>query len=322
MFTVKQISTLNVTTGSLFDQTRKLSQKASECTIGMLTTSAITFFVIHTLEAVLIITGNLLALFVFWSTNLRQQKCCLVLINLAIADLLVGIAEPFVLATEKIPRKPPEMRGHEGNTKNPSSSLQVFASSSSVFFLALISLERVFSVLWPLHHRRAKLQSYTWGIVIAWFAGLVMCILSLLPLYLREAHSAYVSAIIHSCLFVSLLIICVSYVTIRARLRFTPGNHSNHQNVRLSRTMFAVIAVSLVFWLPAFVVYSAKGFCPPCFPHLLMPLVNALHLANSMVNPFVYAFKMPAFRNALRKLWRRRRKNVEIRPARARFGWH
>ena len=42
--------------------------------------------------------------------------------------------------------------------------------------------------------------------------------------------------------------------------------------------------------------------------------VNALHLANSVVNPFVYIFRMPIFKDALKKLCHKRRQSVEMRP--------
>ena len=66
--------------------------------------------------------------------------------NLAVADLLVGIAEPIVLSTGKFSRMT-EVRGREKEPVNSSAPLQLSASSTSVCFLAVISLERVYAVL-------------------------------------------------------------------------------------------------------------------------------------------------------------------------------
>ncbi|XP_068754935.1 histamine H2 receptor-like [Montipora capricornis] len=275
----------------------------------MLDATEITFIVIFTLEAVLIIIGNSLAILVFCTQNLRRQRPHLLLINLAVADLLVGIAEPLVLATENVPRMLAEP-GQGRNIQSPTSTFQFFASSSSVLLLALISLERVYAVLWPLRHRVANLQVYVCSVLIVWFSGIVMTVLSLIPVFFRRANRVYFSVAILTCLSISLLIICVSYVKIRARLLVIPegrvAHNTTERNLRLSKTILGVIVISLVFWLPAFVVYFARVFCPQCFSPLLKSFVKVLHLANSMVNPLVYTFRMQAFRNALGKLCRRK----------------
>ena len=67
-----------------------------------------------------------------------------------------------------------------------------------------------------------------------------------------------------------------------------------------------VIALSLLFWLPAFAVYIGRDICKRCFHPYVIWTVNVLHLANSLVNPFVYSFRMPVFKEALEKLSRRR----------------
>ena len=283
----------------------------------MLDVTAITFVIITAIEAVLIIVGNSLAIFVFWTQTFRQRRACLLLINLSAADLLVGVAESVVLAAEKVPRQVPE-----GDATSPFFPFVVFASCASVFFLALISLERVCAVFWPVRHRVASLQIYVCSIVTVWFIGLVFGVLCLLSLYFKEVNWAYVSTIILICFFVSLLVTCISYVKIRHRVIWTPRENSfNTRNrfdassARLSRTLFGVFAISFLLWLPAVVVYIAKAFCPWCFPPVLNFAVSALCLANSMVNPLVYSFKMPAFKNASGRLRRRWRLNIEVRPA-------
>ena len=279
----------------------------------------ITFVIITAIEAVLIIVGNSLAIFVFWTQNFRHRRTCLLLINLSAADLLVGVAGSLVLATEKIPR-----RGQEGDAKNPLLPFVMFASCTSVFFLALISLERVCAVLWPIRHRVASLQIYVCSIVTIWFIGLVFAVLLLLSQYFKEVNWAYVSATMNICLSVSLLVTCMSYVKIGRRVICTPReensfntrNRFDANSARLSRTLLGVFAISFLLCLPASVVYVAKALSPKCacFPPILQLSVIALRRANSLVNPLVYSFKIPAFKNALGRLQRRWRQNIEIRP--------
>ena len=275
----------------------------------MLNATTIVFIVIFVLEAVFIIIGNTFTIFVFWTQRFHLKRTCFLLINLAVADLLVGITEPIVLGMEKIPKG----QGITENIKNPSSAFQVLGSSTSVFFLALISLERVHAVLWPLRHRVINTRAYIYSIVTVWAAGFCMAGLMSLPIYHTDGARRYGTVIIHLLLFISLLVICASYLAIRSRLRCTTSElevhnrNSTELNLRFSRTFFMVVAGSLMFWLPAFTVYIIQEFCRHCFSQPVVSFVNALHLANSMVNPLVYSFRMPLFKDSFKKCWRKRR---------------
>ena len=281
--------------------------------------TAIIFTAIFTVETLVIIIGNTLTIFVFWTHRFHLKEAYYLLINLAVADLLVGVTESKVLGSEKISNLITQAERKEGSGVNPTKAFQVLGFTSSVFFLVLIALERVFALLWPLRHRVTTKRSYVYSIVIVWAAGFSMAAIStLLPTYYPELDRMS-GVTVHSCLFISLLVICASYFTIRNRLRTKTKvidvhfQNARDQNVRLSRTLFIVVAVSLVVWLPAFVVFSITAFCRRCFPPHLMWSAGVLHLANSMVNPFVYSFRMPIFRVALKKLKEKLRKTIELR---------
>ena len=280
----------------------------------------IIFTGVFTVETLVIIIGNTFTIFVFWTHKFHLKQSYFLLINIAVADLLVGVTESKVLGSEKIPNLITEAKRKEGGgDANVTRAFQVLGFTSSVFFLALIALERVFAVLWPLRHRVTSTRAYVYGIVIVWAAGFSMAAIStLLPTYYPELRR--VSAVtVHSCLFISLLVICASYFTIRKHLRTkTKGvdvhfQNAREQNLRLSRTLFIVVAVSLVVWLPGFVLFSVTAFCRGCFPRHLVSSANVLHLANSMMNPFVYSFRMPVFNVALKKLTRKHQKTIELR---------
>ena len=296
--------------------------KATTTETNMVYSTAITFVIIYILEAVFIIIGNSFTIFVFWKQRLHQKRTCFLLINLAVADLLVGILELIGLSTGKFD-KMTAVRGKQKKANIFFAALPLLASSTSVFFLALVALERVYSVLHPLRHRVINTRVYIYAAVITWVFGLCTAGLSLVPKYYKKVEERYVTLSIHICLFIALLVICASYIKIRNRLRSTSAeiasqtNRSTEHNLRLSRAMFIAIAASLVFWLPAFVVFTVRDFCHQCFPPLVYSFVNVLHLANSMVNPFVYTFRMPIFKDALKTFLRKRRQNVAVQLGQA-----
>ena len=67
----------------------------------MPTSTYITLVIIYTLEAVLIVFGNAFTIFVFWTERSRLKRTYFLLINLAVADLLVGIKEFIIIGTAK-----------------------------------------------------------------------------------------------------------------------------------------------------------------------------------------------------------------------------
>ena len=281
----------------------------------MLTAAAIVFIVVFTLEVAIIIIGNIFTIFVFWSQRLHVKRAYFLLINLSVADFLVGIAEAVLLAIVKRPN----FENESGIIYSPWTAFQVFGSSTSVFFLALISLERVYAVLWPLRHRVTSTRAYIYSIAFVWLAGLCMAGVWLLMIYHTKVDNVYASVTTTFFLLISLLIICASYLKIRSHLILTAPELEAHsqnltkRNFRFSKTFFIVVAVSLLFWFPAFVVHTINHFCPQCFSRTVLNLVNILHLANSMVNPFVYSFRMPIFKEALKKCCGKHAKEIDSR---------
>ena len=122
--------------------------------------TSIFFVVIYTLEAIMIIIGNTFTIFVFWNQRSGIKRTYFLLINLAIADLLVGITELTVLAAFKSEIMLESDVLLSQSPSNPSVAFQLLFSSTSVYFLALVSLERAFSVLWPIRHRSINSRVY------------------------------------------------------------------------------------------------------------------------------------------------------------------
>ena len=282
---------------------------------------AIIFVVVYVVEVALIILGNAFTIFVF-STLTRTshiKRTCYLLINLAVADLFVGITEPIILGTSKFHKMTATMSKltplkARRETDLPG-AMQLFALSVSVLFLALISLERAFAVLKPLRHRVASTRIYIYSIVVVWAVGIfIFGLLALIYHIDQKMEMKTLHVAVHLCLFIPLLVICASYLKIRAQLSSTAPEvavvnirQTTKHNARLSRTLFVVIALSLLFWLPAVALYTGMHICHCSFHPYMMWTVNALLLANSLVNPFVYSFRMPVFKEPLEKLWLRKR---------------
>ena len=103
--------------------------------------------------------------------------------------------------------------------------------------------------------------------------------------------------------------ICVCYLAIRTRLNsrvpVIDGAHNRQneqqQNVKLSRTLFIVITASLLFWVPSIVVYCTHYLCDECVSVLVFQILNLFSLANSVVNPIIYSFRIPMFKKIFKR---------------------
>ena len=206
--------------------------------------------------------GNLFAIFVFWTQRLRLKRAFYLLINLTVADLLVGLGEVLVLATTTTPNGGNEI----SRIKSPWWAFQIFGGSTSLMFLALISLERAYAVLWPLRHRVTSARAYIYSISVIWVAGLCMTGLLLLTIYHTHVDSVYAVLTYALVSFLSLLVICASYLTIRSRLQRAVldldvrRQASAENTLRMSRTFFIFFFfIFFFFCLNHVFIYSQEN---------------------------------------------------------------
>ena len=78
----------------------------------------------------------------------------------------------------------------------------------------------------------------------------------------------------------------------------------NIYSTKLSRTMFIMIDVSLGQSVASKHrnFFCSQLLCHRCVPIPLIYASTVLHLANSLVNPVIYSFRMPILREAVCKL--------------------
>ena len=124
----------------------------------------IVFCVVLSIEDFLICIGKTFTIYVFWRKRQTLHKTSFLLINLAVADPLVGVLHILLLATQIEPYlfTYSEFNKHTYNSREIHFlvSKQIVFSCSSVFSFAVISLERVYAVVWPLHHRTVSSRVY------------------------------------------------------------------------------------------------------------------------------------------------------------------
>ena len=274
----------------------------------MYTTAIIVILFAATLESLIIIGGNIFTIFVFWKHRTSLKRTFLLVINLAVADLFVGFTEPISIGAYSIPGHLEEVNFNSAGNKNILAAFQITFGFASVLFLTLISLERAYALIWPLHHRVASSKGYIYSATFAWVAAIFAGALTLLAPHDMDFGDwmLILGCVVAFCLFT----ICVSYLAIRTRLNcrvpVIEGAHNRpnelQQNAKLSRTLFIVIATSLLLWTPSIAVNCTHYFCLKCVPLLVVHIFNFLHSTNSLVNPIIYSFRIPMFREKFKRV--------------------
>ena len=163
---------------------------------------------------------------------------------------------------------------------NPIAAFILFFSGTSVYFLVLISMERAFAR--PICHRITNSRVYNCSIVIVWAVGLVVFGLTVLSFHYSDFVEEYVFLPFRTCLLISFLIICVSYLSIRTRLRAPPlAELDNH--ISIKGAQFTIFKNS--FYGNCFIACVLDA----CFCCLLKESI----LSAKLFTPQVFGFWMP-----------------------------
>ena len=279
-------------------------------------------------ESVAIVTLNLCTIIVFIrNRNLRKRSTYLV-INLAVIDVFVGGPVVYTLfyrpgAFCNLWKRRPIQFG-----------TFIFIQAAASFFpiasltnITIIALERVYATFCPLRHRVLKKWVYRFIIAIVWvISGLLAIAYNLLQKF-KETYY-YGSSVFLTFSSIFLLIICVAYtsIVIKVRCGAQPQHHGAASRERkLTMTLLIVTVVSLLFYLPGVIWLSALYFRKyeiwrslsfSVARHLNFALLFLLY-GNSLVNPLLYAIRMPGYRSAVLGLFRRRpRRQSQVLPLR------
>lgn len=264
------------------------------------------------LMAVIIVFGNFLSILILLKPRLRKRPHFL-LISLAMADLLVGlITIPMYM-----------IMWFTLQTLVPSlvfDFVDMFTGFSSVFTLVFISLERLKAIVQPLRHRQLALHSYFIAIAMPWILSIaVTSSRVLLGLAIIDVHQ-FLSVIITS-LSTPLVIMSIAYCVIwrkdASRLYHTFRARSE---AKLSKTVLFITGMFMLTWMPFQVLVILIVKCATCrnVSLVVVFVVKLLQFSNSVLNFFIYCFRMQSYRRALFSLFASRNcchlRNTVVHP--------
>ena len=286
----------------------------------MSSSECVTWLSLGMIESVVIIAGNLISIILFMKNNCLRKRGLFLVINLTVADMLAGgsfIANLFFTFDSSNCKFSELNLGSYWRTV-PLYFAILFFPLTSLTNIAMISLQQTHATFRPFQHRVIKKWVYGVASAVVWvLAATVSATLVSFKLSTNSRSHYFYLWQSYNCL--CLFVICVSYTStvVKFCCGARPPHHGTARRQRkLTVTLFIMTVVSLLMWLPyvvaTFVYFTTNHFESLSFQKRLRLNLALIFLfnANSLVNPILYAIRMPEFRRALISLFRRQQNQM------------
>ena len=270
----------------------------------------ITWFAAFLTMSVAIVTVNLLSIIIFIKNRTLRSRSVYLVINLTVADMLVGGISSSNILFPEIGCKILNVRlTREG--KEIVWFLFYWFLLTSLTNITVISLDRMHATFRPSRHRVIKKWVYGVTISVVWvLAAMISTAITMLDFFGKEwSHHQFLW---QSYCLLCLFVICACYASIIVKIccGARPQHHGAARRQRkLTVTLLIMTIVSLLLWLPyavaTFVYYTTDRIRSLSYTKRtrLNMLLLLLFCTNSFVNPVVYTVRMPEFRKALLLLY-------------------
>ena len=275
------------------------------------------WFAVFVGEYILIFIINAFTVIAFARNRHLRKRTTYLIINLTVADLLVGaVSGPLHI--------------YHTVTFDPGSgfSWQNFIilifdnifTASSIANLSLISLERVHATFYPFRHCLIEKWVHLKAILCLWVLALFPASVDAFLFLEKPFASRYVWA---SFIFPTLLTITISCASILVKMKHNPPplqSGALASERKLSETLLIVTVSStlnILPWIIYAVLYEDVKGLSKSTESLITNSVNAFFYASSLVNPLIYAIRLQSFRKAMYRqlICRKTGETTRIHPA-------
>ncbi|KAJ7332439.1 hypothetical protein JRQ81_014619 [Phrynocephalus forsythii] len=295
-----------------YNFTGKLNEKAD----SGIKASSVVFIII----CCFIILENIFVLLTIWKTKKFHRPMYYFIGNLALSDLLAGVAYTANLL----------LSGHKTYTLTPAQwflreGSMFVALSASVFSLLAIAIERYITMLKMKLHNSSNsfrcflLISACWVVsvilgglpIMGWNCiGILRKCSTVLPLY--HKHYILFCTTVFTVLLLSIVVLyCRIYILVRTRSRrltfrknAAKATRSSEKSLALLKTVIIVLSVFIICWAPLFILLLLDVRCEVKTCPILLKTEYFIVLAvlNSATNPIIYTLTNKEMRRAFIKI--------------------
>ena len=248
-----------------------------------------------------------------------QRKSTYLIIHLAIVDLLVGaVTGPLRIESSR------SLICHTWENDMPSSiwlfllelATGYYIDKVSLLNLTFISLERTHATFCPFKHRFVKKWVYGVVIVVTWLVPVIMIsMMSGLSILNRDIITMLWVYLLYTSTLLLVIFACYVSIYIKVRCGRFAQLHgaAGLRERKLTSTMFHATFGSFLTFLPSIVNFGMFVFdltllvsLPINFLFHFEMAMTTFFLFNSLINPIIYAIRMPEFRAGMLQIIFRR----------------
>lgn len=253
------------------------------------------------LEAVLIVSGNLLTIVLFALEKTLRKKSLFLVVNMAFADMMLGaVSVPLYIYLSIGFRYQLWSIAYDHQVLLTYFFLNVDNTflQASLISAVFISCERFYAVYWPLKHRTLSMSAYAIAITIIWTLAIITTsVYTIINTFISSKASHLTWAMV---ILIYLFILCGCNIGIWRKFQqrnnaFYQQNRDS-QNQHLTKTLLSVSAAAVILFLPHMALHCLTSVCELSISFKFFHITVFLNYSNSFVNPVVYVLKIPEFR--------------------------
>lgn len=268
---------------------------------------------VYLIIATFAILGNILIILIFTKKRKLRTRTNYFVIGLAVGDILVGTVTIPLYVTLLILLFNKDYKASV-IVQTIFSPMDILSGMLSILHLMTISVERVYAIAFPLRHRTSTAKLNFIILAIIW---LIAAGIASLSFFIPKGPQWKGTFLIYSTLgfFVPFSVIFFAYTSIwiivKSRTKISRRRSGvMRRESRTALTIFALILLFLITWLPFFSLNLVLFSCSKCASAVPLQVVlffKALHYCGSALNPIVYSARMPEFRRPIAILLKERR---------------
>ena len=277
--------------------------------------------VVSIVMATMIMLGNVLVLLAVWKDplkKLRSSPSNVILVSMALADLSVGLVVcPLTAYWGWVIFD----KGISPFDLSVIFAINAFSVNVSFGHMFLLTVDRLLAVVKPLQYRviitnkRAVIASCVCWIYFLAFGCSFLILRDYLAL-MAAVDTVQLLSILLSMLIMYTVIMFRFHRYSKSRINEPIYSQNNltfilKRERRLFKAITIVICAFLICYMPWCIVQMLIYLCKPCNPHLAVLMIffgfsTCLTYANSGLNPILYSWRLPKYRETFKYLLKNR----------------
>ena len=286
-----------------------------------LTLAVVGFFV-----AFVIVIGNLVLLFITYKDPRKTLRTppCLLITNLSASDLLLGLLNVSLVAVRDVYRFRQVNMPFLGLFKAimfPFFITTIFVGGYSIVAMSttcFVAINKPMEYKTIITKRRVKIF-----IGVLWLISLSTCVLPVA----NVPEKTYTMIYLHTHATVPAILLTVIYTNVfRALARRTRevqregynsvASKALEREKKLIKAIVIILGLFYITYMPQYITLHLLYFCESCENsltfHMIDVALSRFLYISSAINPFVYAWRVPKYRQAFQDCWKMYRGKLRI----------